>query len=65
MAYIDGNMPLVRRGGVIHGGIDGYSRVITYLNCSNDNTADTVLLLILSLADSITGPDSILELLLH
>ncbi len=31
------------RGGVIHDGIDGYSRVITYLNCSNDYTADTLL----------------------
>ena len=28
---------------VIHGGIDGFSRLITYLKCSNNNKADTVL----------------------
>lgn len=28
---------------VIHGCIDGYSRVITYLKCSSDNTSATVL----------------------
>lgn len=27
---------------VIHGCIDGFSRVITYLKCSNNNTAQTV-----------------------
>lgn len=28
---------------VVHGGVDGYSRVIVYLRCSNDNRAETVL----------------------
>ena len=28
---------------MIHGGIDGYSRLITYLQCSNNNRSDTVL----------------------
>ena len=28
---------------VTHGGVDGYSRMIVYLNCSNNNRADTVL----------------------
>ena len=28
---------------VIHGGIDGYSRMIVFLQCSNNNTAFTVL----------------------
>ena len=28
---------------VIHGAIDGHSRMIVYLHCSNDNTAETVL----------------------
>ena len=28
---------------VIHGGIDGFSRLVTYLQCSNNNRADTVL----------------------
>ncbi|XP_076866562.1 uncharacterized protein LOC143517696 [Brachyhypopomus gauderio] len=41
--HIDGYMRLIRWGIVIHGGIDGYSRVITYLNASTDNTALTVL----------------------
>ena len=27
---------------VIHGGIDGYSRLVTYLHCSNNNRSDTV-----------------------
>uniref|UniRef100_A0A3B5MQC0 Integrase core domain-containing protein n=1 Tax=Xiphophorus couchianus TaxID=32473 RepID=A0A3B5MQC0_9TELE len=30
-------------GFVVHGGIDGCSRLITYLNCSTDNRASTVL----------------------
>ena len=32
-----------RRGFVIHGGIDGYSRQITFLKCSCNNRAQTVL----------------------
>ena len=28
---------------VVHGGIDGYSRLIVYLNCANNNRADTVM----------------------
>jgi hypothetical protein len=28
---------------MIHGGIDGYSRVPVFLSCSNNNRADTVL----------------------
>ena len=28
---------------VVHGAIDGYSRLITYLNCNTDNRATTVL----------------------
>ena len=27
---------------VIHGGVDGYGRMIVYLCCSNNNTADSV-----------------------
>jgi hypothetical protein len=41
--HLDGNMKLVRWGFVVHGGIDGYSRVITFLSCSTNNRADTVL----------------------
>lgn len=41
--HIDGNHKLIRWRFVIHGGIDGYSRLITYLHCSTDNTSATVL----------------------
>ncbi|KAM9765204.1 uncharacterized protein ACNS7B_023350 [Menidia menidia] len=41
--HIDGNMRLIRWGFVVHGGIDGCSRLITYLNCSTDSRASTVL----------------------
>ncbi|KAA0706662.1 hypothetical protein E1301_Tti014012 [Triplophysa tibetana] len=41
--HIDGNMRLIRWGLVIHGAIDGYSRLITYLNCNANNRAATVL----------------------
>ena len=27
---------------VIHAGIDGYSRLITYIQCSNNNRSETV-----------------------
>ena len=41
--YIDGHHKLIRWRLVIHGGIDGYSRLIVYLNCSSNNKAKTVL----------------------
>ena len=41
--HIDGNMSLVRWGFVVHGAIDGYSRLIVYLGCSLNNEANTVL----------------------
>lgn len=40
--HIDGLHCLIRWRIVIHGGIDGYSRRIVYLNASNNNRADTV-----------------------
>ena len=40
--HVDGNHKMIRWRLVIHGGIDGYSRLITYLQCSN-NRSDTVL----------------------
>ena len=40
--HVDGNHKMIRWRLVIHGGIDGFSRLITYLKCSNNNTADTV-----------------------
>uniref|UniRef100_A0A7M5V6S7 Integrase catalytic domain-containing protein n=2 Tax=Clytia hemisphaerica TaxID=252671 RepID=A0A7M5V6S7_9CNID len=40
--HIDGNHKLIKWGLVIHGGIDGFSRRIVYLNCSSNNKASTV-----------------------
>lgn len=42
--HIDGNHKLIEPWGfVIHGGIDGYSRLCTYLRCSTSNRANVVL----------------------
>ena len=41
--HLDGNHKLIRWRLVIHGGIDGYSQMIVYLQCSTNNTAATVL----------------------
>ncbi|KAJ7999927.1 hypothetical protein DPEC_G00199480 [Dallia pectoralis] len=41
--HMDGNMRLIRWGLVVHGAIDGYSRLVTFLNCNTDNKAVTVL----------------------
>lgn len=40
--HIDGHHKLIKWKIVIHGGIDGYSRLITYLGASDNNRADTV-----------------------
>ena len=41
--HLDGNHKLIKYRIVIHGGIDGFSRVVTYLACANNNRANTVL----------------------
>lgn len=41
--HIDGNHKLIQYRVVIHGGIDGYSRLLVYLSASNNNRASTVL----------------------
>ncbi len=41
--HIDGNMRLVRWRFPVHVAIDGYSRLSTYLECSTNNRAATVL----------------------
>ncbi|XP_053386142.1 uncharacterized protein LOC128550671 isoform X2 [Mercenaria mercenaria] len=41
--HIDGNHKLIRWRLVIHGGIDGYSRLPVFLKVNNNNHADTVL----------------------
>ena len=39
----DGNHKLIHWRLVLHGCVDGYSRVITYLHCSTNNRASTIL----------------------
>lgn len=39
---LDGHHKLVRRGLVTHCAIDGYSRLVVYIKCSNNNRAVTV-----------------------
>ena len=41
--HIDGHHKLIKWRFVTHGGIDGFSRVVVYLNCSDNNRASTVL----------------------
>ena len=41
--HIDGNHKMIRWHLVIHGGIDGFSRTVVFLQCSNNNKALTVL----------------------
>ncbi|XP_062505009.1 uncharacterized protein LOC134181759 [Corticium candelabrum] len=41
--HIDSHHSLIRWRLVVHGGIDGYSRMVVYLTCSDNNRADTVL----------------------
>ena len=40
--HIDGNHRLIRWRFVIHGGVDGFSRMIVFLKCSSNNKATTV-----------------------
>lgn len=41
--HLDGNHKLVKWKFIVHGAIDGYSRLITFLKCSTNNRAVTVL----------------------
>ena len=40
--HIDGHHKIVRWRFVIHGGIDGFSRTVVFLKCSDNNRASTV-----------------------
>ena len=40
--HVDGHHKLIKWRLVTHGGIDGFSRLITYLQCSNNNQSETV-----------------------
>ena len=41
--HVDGYHKLIRWEIVIHGGIDGFSRVVTYLKAATNNRAETAL----------------------
>ena len=41
--HVDGNHKMIRWRLVIHAGIDGYSRCVVFVKCSNNNCAATVL----------------------
>ena len=41
--HADGNHKLIKYRLVIHGAVDGFSRLLTFLSCSDNNRAETVL----------------------
>ena len=41
--HIDGLHKLIRWGFVVHGGIDGFSRLVVFLKCATNNRAETVM----------------------
>ena len=49
--HFDGNHKLIRWRLVVHGCVDGYTRIPVYLKCSNNNKANTVLALFLKAVD--------------
>ena len=57
--HIDGNHKLIRWRFVIHGAIDGYSRVVLYLRCETNNRASTVLSLYTKAVDIFGLPDRV------
>ena len=46
--HAGGNHKLIRYRLITHAAIDGFSRLITFINCANNNTAETVLELFIS-----------------
>lgn len=57
--HLDGNHALIRWKMVIHGGIDGYSRLIVYLKCSSNNRADTVFNLFVTACNNLGIPSRV------
>ena len=57
--HIDGHHKLVRWRFVIHGGIDGFSRMIVYLQCSTNNRAATVMTLFHKAAEKYGVPSRV------
>lgn len=57
--HVDGNHKLIRWKYVIHGAVDGFSRVIPFLHCSTNNTAETVYYLFLSAVSLLGLPERV------
>ena len=57
--HIDGHHSLVTWGFVIHGGIDGFSRLIVYLKCSTNNRSNTVSDLFLTATQNFEWPSRV------
>ena len=51
LCNLDSHHSLIRRGLVVHGCIDGFSRRIMFLKCSNNNLSQNVLELFLNAVD--------------
>lgn len=49
--HLDGNHKLIRWRFVVHGCVDGYTRIPVFLKCSNNNKAVTVLSLLMQAVD--------------
>ena len=41
--HVDGNHKMIRWRMIIHAGVDGFSRLITFIRCANNNLASTML----------------------
>ena len=54
--HIDGHHSLIRWGFVIHGGIDGFSRLIVFLKCATNNRSETVAEAFLKATDAFEWP---------
>ena len=59
MWHIDGNHKMIRWRPVVHTAIDGYSRLILYLHCANNNRSDTVLALFQNACQSYGMPSRV------
>ncbi|MCG8621093.1 MAG: hypothetical protein MJE68_03690 [Proteobacteria bacterium] len=57
--HIGGNHKLIKWRFVVHGGIDGYSRTVVYLHCSNNNRAITHLSLFVKAVQSYGLPERV------